>query len=260
MAEPRTRADSVPFYVNYLPLHPVLRRSMLAFLGSSLGLAICVASVWSMNRADPGSATWDDGRSQTFSGVLIPGAYPMLLTTDPQTGLDRTMLLVEVGKRGVQSRFNETAPRHIELSGWLLTRDDRTMLELEPEQSVRSSTQPPPPIDIDRVSERPGSPGIVQLRGEIVDSKCYLGAMKPGSGKAHKACATLCVRGGVAPVLVVSSPGSGPRAYLIRGADSGALPSLVEHLIADPVEIQGQHTILGDLHILTVSAENVRRL
>jgi len=27
------------------------------------------------------------------------------------------------------------------------------------------------------------------LRGEVIDPKCYIGAMKPGGGKTHKACA-----------------------------------------------------------------------
>jgi hypothetical protein len=34
--------------------------------------------------------------------------------------------------------------------------------------------------------------GPVELTGEIVDSKCFLGVMVPGSGKTHKECASLC--------------------------------------------------------------------
>ena len=37
----------------------------------------------------------------------------------------------------------------------------------------------------------------VTLKGEIIDPKCYLGAMKPGGGKTHKACAMRCIAGGI---------------------------------------------------------------
>ena len=45
--------------------------------------------------------------------------------------------------------------------------------------------------------------GAVELTGEIVDSKCFLGVMVPGSGKTHKECASLCLRGGIPPALYV---------------------------------------------------------
>ena len=45
--------------------------------------------------------------------------------------------------------------------------------------------------------------GAVELTGEIVDSKCFLGVMVPGSGKTHKECASLCLRGGIPPALFV---------------------------------------------------------
>jgi hypothetical protein len=43
----------------------------------------------------------------------------------------------------------------------------------------------------------------IEVRGEIVDSKCFLGVMVPGSGKTHKDCASLCLRGGIPPALYV---------------------------------------------------------
>ena len=45
--------------------------------------------------------------------------------------------------------------------------------------------------------------GAAELTGEIVDSKCFLGVMVPGSGKTHKECASLCLRGGLPPALYV---------------------------------------------------------
>lgn len=45
--------------------------------------------------------------------------------------------------------------------------------------------------------------GEFTLQGEIVDSKCYLGVMRPGNTKTHRACAVRCIAGGVPPVLLV---------------------------------------------------------
>ena len=50
--------------------------------------------------------------------------------------------------------------------------------------------------------------GEVTLVGEVVDPKCWLGDMKPGDGKAHAACARLCMEGGIPPMLRVRTDSS----------------------------------------------------
>ena len=47
------------------------------------------------------------------------------------------------------------------------------------------------------------------MAGEICDGKCETGAMRPGNGIAHRACAILCLAGGVPPVFVTAAPGGG---------------------------------------------------
>lgn len=55
-------------------------------------------------------------------------------------------------------------------------------------------------VKSERVANEVTTP--VTLDGELVDSKCYLGTMKPGDGKTHKSCAILCLRGGIPPLFV----------------------------------------------------------
>jgi hypothetical protein len=84
--------------------------------------------------------------------------------------------------------------------------------------------------------------------------------MKPGEGKTHKACATLCIRGGIPPVLVVRRQGEAPHYYLLRGSGGAPMPAELEHLIADPVELTGTLVKLGDLSILEVTPQSARPL
>jgi len=56
---------------------------------------------------------------------------------------------------------------------------------------------------VDAVTVMPGDvpallriAGHAEVRGEVIDPKHYIGAMKPGGGKTHKACAELCLAGG----------------------------------------------------------------
>src|SRR6185503_8254111 len=60
----------------------------------------------------------------------------------------------------------------------------------------------------------------VAIRGEVVDSKCFLGVMVPGSGKTHKDCASLCVRGGIPPAVYVKDR-SGTSAFMLLTRVSG---------------------------------------
>jgi hypothetical protein len=104
--------------------------------------------------------------------------------------------------------------------------------------------------------------GDVVLRGEVVDSKCFAGAMKPGEGKTHKACAALCLRGGIpamfmavedgktVPYLLVDSQGKSP---------SGEALERILPFVGDWVEIHARAGRWADLRILEISADGIRR-
>ena len=63
----------------------------------------------------------------------------------------------------------------------------------------------------------------VELTGEIVDSKCFLGVMVPGSGKTHKECASLCLRGGIPPALYVQDRAGRSSLLLLTGPTGGPI-------------------------------------
>ncbi len=60
--------------------------------------------------------------------------------------------------------------------------------------------------------------GPVELVGELVDSKCYLGVMRPATGKVHRACAVRCLKGGVPPGLLVRETGGRDTMLVLSGA------------------------------------------
>ena len=96
--------------------------------------------------------------------------------------------------------------------------------------------------------------GRQRLRGEIVDSKCYFGVMKPGQGKAHRDCAVRCISGGAPPAFVVraAGPEGGERTLilLLVGSDGSSIGSRILDLVAEPVEIEGEVSRLGDQLVL----------
>ena len=81
----------------------------------------------------------------------------------------------------------------------------------------------------------------VTLRGEIVDSKCFLGVMTPGQGKTHRACASLCLRGGIPPALFVEDRAGASRLVLLVSPAGDALdPAIVADRAFEPTEMTGR--------------------
>jgi hypothetical protein len=102
--------------------------------------------------------------------------------------------------------------------------------------------------------------GVRTLRGEIVDSKCYLGVMKPGREKPHRACAALCIRGGIPPILLVESVG-GERAFFFLTDEQGApVNTRILDLVAEPIEITGRILKQGDILTMVADPAGYRRL
>ncbi len=71
--------------------------------------------------------------------------------------------------------------------------------------------------------------------------------MRPGSGLAHKACASLCLIGGIPPVFVSTGPVEGSSFFLLAGPGGTAMPDALRRLVAVRVRLDGEVERRGDL-------------
>ncbi|MEL6739577.1 MAG: hypothetical protein AAFP26_02855, partial [Planctomycetota bacterium] len=190
----------------------------------------------------------DIAAERSWSGTLVLEPYPMLVDSE---GVG--WFVVGIGKFGVHDRLAGFDGGAVTVRGYALQREHRRMIELGPGAGTielvgdaGASTAPP----LRNVRE-------VAFVGEIVDGKCYLGAMKPGDGKAHKACATLCIEGGLPPLVAGEIPGAGGLYPLLRVDGHSVLPSEVLALVGEPVRIRGRLGEINGLPVLDIKAGDV---
>ncbi len=239
------------FYVGYLPAAPPglarwLRRRVLG----GLVLLPAAATALVLAHARLPTARFEHGTTRAFRGVLEAEPYPLLRVARP--GLAEAApgdgaaasryLLVDPGKHGARASVDGLAGREVVLRGKLAHRDGRTLIELEPGslRDVGPADAAPTPVPLGRVS----------LRGEIVDSKCWLGVMNPGSLKPHRACAVRCISGGIPPALCVRDAAGRASYVLLVDEAGGPVNAHVLDLVAEPVEIQGELERSGDVLVL----------
>ena len=78
--------------------------------------------------------------------------------------------------------------------------------------------------------------------------------MRPGVGLAHKACANLCIKGGIPPVLVLDQPvragGLETVFVLLSDMQGGAVGQELYDLVALMVRLEGALERHGDLLVL----------
>ena len=234
-------SDNTPFFVGYLPV-PHALRTFLVPVGVLLvlGLAL-VGYMMGTAQDDPGNAG-PFGR-QTVKGVIELTPYPLLHVTEGNQRIQpgQTFLMSAGGKAGVGDRAQPLVGQLARASGVILERGALSMLQL---RGGRNGLQA---ADGDATAPAPISHGRWKLAGEICDGKCLAGAMRPGRGLAHKACANLCLIGEVPPVFVSTGPVLGQEFLLITGPDNTFLPDAAYDFIAQYVTVEGEITQHGDL-------------
>lgn len=260
-------SDRDEFFIGWEPTPKkyarFLRPIVVALLLVTGGVAAAVAYL----QRDPGTGHWDTDNVRTFDGIVYTRPYALIrVPGDKPVNAPRTMLLVEDGNFGALPRVEglvqgKAAGVAVRVTGTVLHRDGRWMLELaEGEIGMRRLTAaeeaklPPLAWPAPEVLAE-----YVTLQCEIIDPKCYLGAMKPGGGKTHKACAMLCISGGVPPMLVTRDAAGNQTFYLLVTEEGGAANERVLDFVGDPVEVSGRLERHGDTLILRVVADGVRR-
>ncbi|MEO7310239.1 MAG: Rieske 2Fe-2S domain-containing protein [Chitinophagaceae bacterium] len=91
------------------------------------------------------------------------------------------------------------------------------------------------------------------ITGEIIDPKCYFGAMNPGQGKTHLSCAVRCISGGIMPVLKYQVNGTEHYAILI-GTGGEAINKDVCRYIGMPVVVRGKKTMVNNWEVVYTDA------
>ncbi len=232
------------FFVGYINAVP---RSLVRFLTGAilcvallLGFAALILSVQDRD-ADGGHF---EGEVKV-SGRIETLPYPLLRvapdTTHPK---GHVILLAGEGKRGVQQQALALEGKNVTVKGYLAKRGTLDM--------VISADAFVPAPDAVLPATAAVSLGRWQMQGEICDGKCSLGAMRPGTGLAHKACANLCLTGGVPPILVTDRPFEGTHFFLLADHDGAPAPALMLDMVGQPVQLEGEMFRLDDLLIFQV--------
>jgi hypothetical protein len=239
------------FYVGYLSMPPRLRWTVRVLV--LLLLALVAADAWLIASMQPaaGNGSWAE-TPQEYVGTLTREPYPMLRVNTP-TGL-KTYLLVSDEKRGAEAALGVTPDGPVKLSGFPIGRSGLGMIELAANDVAVISETPTITEPAREVH------ATVTLEGEIVDSKCWLGVMRPGEGHLHKACASLCIRGGIPPMFVTRGNSATPSLMLLTQADGSAVPpDLIIPYVGDAVRVTGTVEKRGDLWVLKADLPTLAR-
>ena len=200
-------------------------------------------------------------------GVLLLDTYPMLLHMRKGIALNDVSTIsryyiVPNGKRGFSlKRLKKYHGQYVYVKGKLIYRDNQTMIVTHTKHIKIMYGKSFLTRKILRGTKEKLI-GKFTLRGEIVDSKCYLGQMNPGAGKTHRACATLCIRGGLPPLFVARfDQGNATHSYFVLVSSTNkSVNQTVLNLVGEPIVVTGNIIQKDNLYLFQVRSDQYKRL
>ena len=244
-------AERDEFFIGWAAPEGALRSFLL---GIGVGLIILFAGLGYLVAAtqdDPGNGSFAGRVAAT--GVVEALPYPVLHVTDSNRfSPGDTVLLYGAGKRGVAERVAPFDGQTVALRGQRIQRGDIGGIQLAGRAFEPQDTNRPVPA-----AELLGD---WRLTGEICDGKCYVGAMRPGRGLAHKACANLCINAGLPPVFVTNTPVEGSTFFLLADREGGPLGPEINDFVALLVSVEGRLERRGNLMVFAINPETLQKV
>lgn len=262
---PAPATTDEPFYVGYLPM-PDGYRHFLTRLVVTLGLGVlAVAGAMAWFQRDPAQGAPYHGSAKEvreLSGILHSAPYGVLRAPGEAPGQPaRTLILTTNGKQGVADLVTGKDGHAVTMRGVLRGRSGRYVFAMDTKFGfAEASLDRAQRARLTRPQAEPVGSEPVSLRGEIIDPKCFTGAMKPGNGKAHKACAINCLQGGIPPMFATRADDGHESFYLLVDESGGPILDPLIPWVGDPVEIRGRVYRQADMMILRVQAGSIQRL
>lgn len=238
------------FYIGYRSHMPVsLARRLRWFIALLVFISAGLAAILVSHQAPFSKGVFEYGVQRDFRGVIQLKPYPVLWM------YDSSYLLVAPGKFGAEDMLVAYDGQMVTLRGSLIRRDRQTMIEVVPQSLnllVSGTDQ-----GLEAVEH-----GFHQFEGEIVDSKCFLGVMKPGESKVHRSCAIRCISGGIPPLWVAHRGGDalGQTYFILVDVKGNPVNQRVLSKIGTPLKIEGRVVQYGDMWVLMSNPETYKDL
>jgi len=251
--------DIQDFFVGYMPtMTKGIRRFVsrrVAILLVAVGMLVFVLPVL---HGEYHHARSDFRDIREFDGFFLAEPAPHIVVVRPgeigQQAFSR-YVLVGRGKSGPKIDVAGLDGKYVRVRGSLIYRDGGTMI------SVKSAEEIPAPSTSENTELLGGEPlGTYVLQGEIADSKCYFGTMRPGNTAVHRQCTVRCIAGGIPPVFLVRDESGNTMSFLLVDSNGSTVNDLVLSMVADPLEIKGEVLRLDNLFVLKADPEGYRRL
>jgi hypothetical protein len=255
------------FYIGWMGAAPkILVGFIIKYLIVIFPLAIGLGSLLALSQKKFGTGNFEFGQLTDVRGIFFNNPVPRLKV---ENGKDiwgnpsyLTIPLVGYGKHGAAGTISEIEKekdtelnqKELTLRGTLIYNDGVTIMQIDKNDiPVRNISGNPIPADLQpRIKEL----GEREIRGEIIDPKCYFGVMKPGEGKPHRDCAIRCILGGIPPMLAVKNEKGDANYYLLVSADWENINIAVQDYVAEPVEMEARLVQYDDWIVAYIQTRN----
>jgi hypothetical protein len=264
--------DKNDFYIGWMAKAPVSYAKHVKKVVLLLVILVIIAAVTlSLQQKKFSTSSFEFGQLTQVKGIYQSFPVPSVKVITQQDVFGQasylTMPLVGYGKFGAEGVITELEQekntkldgKEVIFKGTLLYSDGKTLLQIDKNDApLLKVEEPADPVAIKPVIRELGN---VDLRGEILDPKCYFGVMKPGHGKPHRDCAIRCIAGGMSPVLWVRNEKGEANYYLLLNSEGKKMNDELKDYIADPVSVKAKAVQYDDWVILYLdSKESIKRL
>jgi hypothetical protein len=233
------------FYIGYEGgMPPGIRRVVRRAVLIAAIVVVAVAAIVTVNQRPLASAAFEFGQPRPFEGWLTWSPAPSLLARDGE-GWTRYWLVAQ-GKFGATRAAADPQEGWVRLDGTRILRDSWQMLEIVPGTVARITRSGAPPV------MTPETTRPFRGRGEIVDSKCYLGVMNPGERIVHRDCAIRCLSGGIPAMFAYrDNAGASHLALLLRSDGRPVGPEWTRRA-GSTFTVTGNLHVAGDVEVLVL--------
>jgi len=238
-----------PFFVGWAGLPRGLYGFVALVVAGIAAFAAIFATLVLVALPPRETGSWDSG---DFEGILVTKPYPLVRVPGKGTTPAFSVLLVDDWKFGValDPKLRDGDPVHVQ--GYALRRGTVTVLQIA--APLRPASDPVGALPA------PRDTGEQAISGEIVDSKCWAGAMNPGDGKAHRGCGSLCLLGGIPALFITRGNDKAASWFVLADAAGNPLDEAIRAHVGELQTLRGHVFDATDLHELRLDQASTDRL